>query len=138
MVFVVLVALMGCATPTISQLVKAAQTAEYEDRVGHGEDPDKVCEELRVKYNSMYDELERKQRKYSTQEYLPPEEYSEESEVVLDDAYASATTYVGGYVRKNGTYVQAHYRTGADSTRANNWSTKGNSNPYTGKRGSKK
>lgn len=43
--------------------------------------------------------------------------------------------YVNGYYRSNGTYVQGYHRTQADSSRFNNYSTKGNYNPYTGERG---
>lgn len=43
--------------------------------------------------------------------------------------------YVQGYYRSNGTYVQGHYRTRPDYTRDNNYSTVGNTNPYTGKAG---
>ena len=39
--------------------------------------------------------------------------------------------HVNGYTRTDGTYVQSHYRTHADDTRSNNYSTKGNVNPYT-------
>lgn len=48
-----------------------------------------------------------------------------------------ADAYVGvrGYVRRNGTYVQPHYRSNSDSYRWNNWSTRGNTNPFTGRRG---
>lgn len=46
-------------------------------------------------------------------------------------------TYVNAYVKKDGTTVQSHYRSGADSTADNNYSTKGNTNPYTGKEGTK-
>lgn len=42
---------------------------------------------------------------------------------------------VRGYFRKDGTYVQPHYRTYPDGNVFNNWSTKGNINPYTGKKG---
>lgn len=48
-----------------------------------------------------------------------------------------AQTYVGGYTKDNGTYVQPHYRSNTNSTTLDNWSTKGNTNPYTGKKGSK-
>jgi hypothetical protein len=48
---------------------------------------------------------------------------------------AGADTYVNGYVRKDGTYVQPHYRTDPDSTKLNNYSTQGNVNPYTGQAG---
>lgn len=44
---------------------------------------------------------------------------------------------VRGYYRKNGTYVAPHYRSAPDGNFYNNWSTKGNVNPYTGKAGSK-
>jgi len=43
--------------------------------------------------------------------------------------------YVNGYYRSNGTYVQGHYRTAPNSTNLDNFSTKGNTNPYTGKSG---
>ena len=42
-----------------------------------------------------------------------------------------------GYMKKNGTYVMPHYKTRKDGTRLNNYSTKGNVNPYTGKKGYK-
>jgi hypothetical protein len=45
---------------------------------------------------------------------------------------------VRGYVTKRGTYVKPHRATNPDSTKANNWSHKGNVNPYTGKEGTKK
>jgi hypothetical protein len=48
-----------------------------------------------------------------------------------------AQTYVKGYTKSNGTYVAPHYRSNADKNVYNNWSTKGNSNPYTGKSGYK-
>ena len=43
--------------------------------------------------------------------------------------------HVKGYTKKDGTYVQPHYRSRPDGNVFNNWSTKGNTNPYTGKRG---
>lgn len=48
---------------------------------------------------------------------------------------AHAYTRVKGYTKKNGTYVMPHYKTSPDSTRWNNWSTKGNYNPFSGKKG---
>lgn len=41
---------------------------------------------------------------------------------------------VKGYYR-NGTYIQPHYRTSPNSTNRDNFSTVGNTNPYTGKIG---
>lgn len=43
--------------------------------------------------------------------------------------------YVNGYYRRDGTYVQPHYRTALNRTRNDNYSTRGNVNPYTGERG---
>jgi hypothetical protein len=45
---------------------------------------------------------------------------------------AQSTTYVNGYTRTNGTYVQPHVRTSANTTILDNWSTRPNVNPYTG------
>lgn len=47
----------------------------------------------------------------------------------------AASSYVSGYFKKNGTYVQGYYRTAPNNTRLDNFSTKGNYNPYTGKYG---
>ena len=43
--------------------------------------------------------------------------------------------YVKGYYKKNGTYVAPHYRKSPNSTVRDNFSYKGNVNPYTGKTG---
>jgi antitoxin component YwqK of YwqJK toxin-antitoxin module len=43
--------------------------------------------------------------------------------------------YVSGYTRSDGTQVKGHYRTQANSTVNDNFSTVGNSNPYTGQAG---
>jgi len=44
-----------------------------------------------------------------------------------------AQVHVKGYYRKDGTYVQPHYRSSPDGNPYNNWSYPGNTNPYTGK-----
>jgi len=49
-------------------------------------------------------------------------------------AHAS-DTYVKGYVKADGTYVPGHYKTEPNATKLDNYSTKGNVNPYTGKAG---
>lgn len=41
--------------------------------------------------------------------------------------------YVNGYYRKDGTYVQPHYRSAPDGNPYNNYSYPGNLNPYTGR-----
>ena len=49
----------------------------------------------------------------------------------------SSSTYVNGYTKSNGTYVQGHYRSSQNSTNHDNYSTVGNSNPFTGTSGSR-
>ena len=44
---------------------------------------------------------------------------------------------VSGHVRKDGTYVQPHHATNPNSTQKDNYSSKPNVNPYTGKEGTK-
>ena len=46
-------------------------------------------------------------------------------------------TSTKGYIKKNGTYVAPHYKTAPDKTKNNNYSTRGNANPMTGKEGTK-
>tara|TARA_Y100001970_G_C14250949_1_gene871827 strand:+ start:1578 stop:1871 length:294 start_codon:yes stop_codon:yes gene_type:complete len=48
---------------------------------------------------------------------------------------AQADVWVNGHYKNNGTYVQPHYRSSPNSSRLDNWSTRGNTNPYTGQRG---
>jgi hypothetical protein len=48
---------------------------------------------------------------------------------------AKSSTRVKGHTAKNGTYVPAHERTKANKSKSDNWSTKGNVNPRTGKKG---
>jgi hypothetical protein len=51
--------------------------------------------------------------------------------------FAIAQVYVRGYTKSNGTYVAPHYRSSPDGNFSNNWSTKGNVNPYTGELGTR-
>lgn len=48
---------------------------------------------------------------------------------------AFAQVGVQGHVRKDGTYVQPYVRSAPDTDRTNNYSAKGNMNPYTGQQG---
>ncbi|MFL6726011.1 MAG: hypothetical protein ACJ8FS_05805 [Sphingomicrobium sp.] len=50
---------------------------------------------------------------------------------------ATGEHYVSGYTRSNGTYVTGHYQTNPNSTRNDNYSTRGNINPHTGEPGTK-
>ena len=44
---------------------------------------------------------------------------------------------VGGHTRRDGTYVVPHRQSNPDGNFNNNWSTKPNRNPYTGKKGTR-
>ena len=50
---------------------------------------------------------------------------------------AFADTYVNGYYKRDGTYVNGYNRSSPDPTNWNNYSTQGNSNPYTGSEGTR-
>jgi hypothetical protein len=57
--------------------------------------------------------------------------------VSFGTALAQSDHYVSGYTRKDGTYVAPHYQTNPNNARADNYSTQGNVNPYTGQPGTK-
>lgn len=49
--------------------------------------------------------------------------------------FAQAAHWVNGYYTRNGTYIPGHYETNANGNFYDNWGTRGNYNPYTGKPG---
>lgn len=49
-------------------------------------------------------------------------------------AYQRVRSY---YKKSTGTYVNSYFRTHSNSYKFDNWSSKGNYNPYTGKKGYK-
>ena len=55
--------------------------------------------------------------------------------VVFIAGAAWADQYVRGYTRRDGTYVHGYYRTEPNQYRHDNYSSRGNVNPYTGERG---
>lgn len=62
--------------------------------------------------------------------------------IALSLVMASSTCFakdvhVRGHYRSDGTYVQPHHRSNPNNTGYDNWSTKGNTNPYTGEKGTK-
>jgi hypothetical protein len=50
---------------------------------------------------------------------------------------SASDVHVHGYTKKDGTVVKPYTRTHENSTQRDNFSTKGNVNPYTGKVGTK-
>ena len=57
--------------------------------------------------------------------------------LMLAASVASAQVHVSGYTKKDGTYVAPHQRSTPNDTTLDNYSTKGNINPYIGKPGTK-
>ncbi len=55
----------------------------------------------------------------------------------LIQTMAFASVHVRSYTKRNGTHVASHHRSNPDGTRSNNWSHRGNVNPFTGKKGYK-
>lgn len=51
--------------------------------------------------------------------------------------YSQNPKYQKGYTKKNGTYVEGHYKTSIDNKTENNYGTSGNTNPYTGQKGNR-
>ena len=48
---------------------------------------------------------------------------------------AFAQVWVRPHVRRDGTVVEGHWRSSPNSSRQDNWSTRGNVNPFTGEEG---
>jgi hypothetical protein len=57
--------------------------------------------------------------------------------IALGSVAQAADTYTQGYYKKDGTYVAPHYSTAPNETKNDNYSTRGNVNPYTGTTGTK-
>lgn len=57
--------------------------------------------------------------------------------LLVATATASAQVHVRVYTKKDGTYVAPHMRSSPNNTTLDNYSTKGNVNPYTGQPGTK-
>lgn len=57
--------------------------------------------------------------------------------IVFATLSLSFAEYRNGYFRKDGTYVYPHYRSRQNKSTFDNYSTRGNTNPYTGKKGYK-
>lgn len=55
--------------------------------------------------------------------------------VLMVGTSADAQVRVKGHFRKDGTYVMPHVRSAPNSSRLDNYSTRGNVNPYTGEKG---
>ena len=50
-------------------------------------------------------------------------------------ALATESHAVRNHIRKDGTFVERHRQTNPNRSKLDNWSTKGNTNPHTGKQG---
>lgn len=55
--------------------------------------------------------------------------------IVLASSAFAKDIHVRGNTRKDGTYVKPHIKSSPNQYKGDNYSTKGNTNPYTGKKG---
>jgi hypothetical protein len=55
--------------------------------------------------------------------------------IAVGSSAALADEFVSGYLRSDGTYVAPHFRSSPNSYRFDNYSSQGNTNPYTGQQG---
>jgi hypothetical protein len=53
------------------------------------------------------------------------------------NAFGTPSHRVNGHTKKNGTYVQPSHATNPNGRKSDNYSNKGNVNPYTGNQGTK-
>ena len=54
---------------------------------------------------------------------------------ITTGSLAAHADYTTGYTRRDGTYVNGYNRSTPNATTYDNYSTRGNTNPYTGERG---
>ncbi|NGY89027.1 hypothetical protein F6Y05_39290 [Bacillus megaterium] len=57
--------------------------------------------------------------------------------LLLGTGHAQADSYVHSYTKKDGTFVKGYMKSDPDGIFSNNYSSYGNVNPYTGKKGTK-
>lgn len=55
--------------------------------------------------------------------------------LLVSSSSVEAASRTSGYTTKRGTYVMPYYRSTPNSVKYDNYSSKGNYNPYTGKKG---
>lgn len=70
-------------------------------------------------------------------QYLGSSSYGSASGGLYGTGSNPSSHYVQPHVNSNGTYVQGHQATNPNSTQLDNYSTRGNVNPYTGATGSR-
>ena len=58
--------------------------------------------------------------------------------ILISLSFQSIAGYVNGYYKSNGTYVNGYQRSDRNNTVKDNYSYYGNTNPYTGSKGSNK
>ncbi len=97
-----------------------------------------------AQYFTVYQSLESYQSIPSPQYYTPDYSYLNQS---VNNYYTPSTTidfpstvntnvtFVDSYTRNDGTFVQSHYKSMPNDTNWDNFSTQGNTNPFTGTTG---
>lgn len=89
-------------------------------------------------YNDWHNNQYRSYNRSSYSGYSCPKYYTSSYGGHVGTGSNPNSEYVHGYVRQDGTVVGGYYRTQANDTVLDNYSTYGNYNPYTGRYGTKR
>jgi hypothetical protein len=73
----------------------------------------------------------------TAQSYYQPQPAPKKTSSYSSGYVNPSTTYNNGYIKDNGTFVQPHVKTKSNETNWDNYSTDGNTNPYTQDKGTK-
>ena len=96
-----------------------------------------------AQYFTVYQPLESYHGDYSPRFYTPDYSYLNQSvsnyvpstTIDFSSSVNYNSTFVDSYTRSDGTFVQSHYKSMPNDTNWDNYSTKGNINPFTGSTG---
>ena len=96
-----------------------------------------------AQYFTVYQPLENCHGDYSPRYYTPDYSYLNQSisnytpstTIDFSSSVNYNSTFVDSYTRSDGTFVQSHYKSMPNDTNWDNYSTKGNVNPFTGSTG---
>lgn len=68
---------------------------------------------------------------------IPALKYGGTNSMYSGSVSTPAVRYQNGYTKSNGAFVQPHYKTQSNHTNWDNYSTRGNTNTFTGERGTR-
>lgn len=79
-----------------------------------------------------------KEKSFAIENSIPENSLLNGTVSVYYDLNGKPYIYIEGYTKKDGTFINGYYRSLPNKDKSDNWSTKGNINPFTGKKGYEK